>query len=897
MKTRFFALCVLLIVTLGISAFAVSEDPFAALLKKLEEFTKKYPQEKVHLHLDKPYYAIGDDIWFKAYVTDSRTSALTNSSKLLYVELIDERDSLRQQLKLPLTSGIGWGDFKLPDSLSEGNYRIRAYTRLMRNAGPAFFFDKTIKIGNSWANKVFAKTDYLFSQEGTNEKVNSTIRFADKQGKPYPDADVSYSVVLSARTIAKGKATTNANGEISIPIVNTQPNIYKTGTITATITLPDKQKVTKLIPLTTTSTAVDVQFFPESGSLVQNLPTRIAIKAVNAAGKGEDIKGVVIDSDGTEITNFETSYLGMGSFFISPVADKTYKAKITFKNGSEKLFDLPKAQPSGYALVVNNADNSKVTIKVLLSDDLIGKGELQLLAQQNGAVYFSVKIPTGKNVALASLPKAELASGITTLTLFNPQNIPVAERLIFIDNKLDKINLDVEDLKESYQKRGKMSLGLNGTNNGKPAIGSFSVAVTNASAVTPDLLNETNIFTSLLLKSDLKGYIEKPNYYFMGDDPATRLALDHLLLTQGWRRIDWKAVNSSQLPTAIFQPETDLQISGTVTTNSGKPVPNGKVSLFSSTNGIFAIDTLTDAKGRFNFNNLEFPDSAKFVIQARNEKGKRDVLIKLDIVPGQMVTANANTGDIEVNVNEQLKSYLQSSDEYFDEQTKRGILSKTIQLKKVEIVGQKPKVEHSTNLNGAGRADVVITAKDLENTISLSQYLAGRVAGVTVVNGKAIMRRAGMSSQMTIVLDGMVMQSDMSLDEINVFDVETVEVLKSGGYTAIYGMNGGGGVLIITTKRGGSSSFSTYAPGIITYSPKGYAIARQFYSPKYDTNPDPKPDLRKTVYWNPSLVSDEKGKFKVEYFNTDEPGLYRVVVEGIDLMGNLARKTFTYQVN
>ena len=149
---------------------------------------------------------------------------------------------------------------------------------------------------------------------------------------------------------------------------------------------------------------------------------------------------------------------------------------------------------------------------------------------------------------------------------------------------------------------------------------------------------------------------------------------------------------------------------------------------------------------------------------------------------------------------------------------------------------------------------------------------------------------------MSIVLDGMRMQ-DLSLDEINVFDIETIEVLKSIGNTAIYGSGGGGGVLVITTKRGaGTSTVSNYAPGIITYNPKGYFIARKFYSPRYDTKPDPKPDLRTTVYWNPSIVSNPEGKFKLDYFNTDEPGLYRVVLEGIDLMGNLARKTFTYQV-
>jgi len=887
-------ICLALLSALSFSAFVNADDPFAALLKKLEEFTKKYPQEKVHLHLDKPYYAIGDNIWFKAYITDSKTSALTTHSKVLYVELIDEKDSLRKQLKLSMVSGITWGDMKLPDTLNEGNYRIRAYTQLMRNAGPDFFFDKTIKIGNSWANKVFVKANYQLLQEGNTEKVNSTIRFTEKSGKPYANTEVTYVAELSARTITKGKAITNANGEITIPIINTQPTLYKSGKITVTLTLADKQKITKIIPLKTTSTAIDVYFFPESGNLAQGLPSKVAFKAVNAEGKGEDVKGVIVDSDGGEITNFESSHLGMGSFYLNPIANKTYQAKIKFKNGSEKLFTLPKIESSGYVLAANNLDTAKVGIKVLITDDLVGKGDLRLLAHQNGNVYFSVKIPTANNFAMANLPKSELPSGIITLTLFNAESIPVSERLIFVENKLDKIKVTATNLNESYTKRGLMNIELNGSNQDKPIRGSFSVSVTNATAVEPDLENETNIFTSLLLKSELKGYIEKPNYYFMNSDAKTRADLDHLLLTQGWRKINWKAISSSPLSAANFQPETGLQISGTITTNSGKPVANGKVSLFSSTGGLFAIDTISDANGRFNFNQLEFPDSARFIVQARNEKGKRDVQIKLDIVPGQLITPNPNTGDVEVNVNEQLKRYLQNSDDYFNELTKQGMLTRTIQLKKVEIVGEKKTNQNSANLNGAGRADAVITAKDLENVNLLSMYLSGRIAGVTVRDGNAYLRQSG--NPMTIVLDGMNMQ-DFSLDDINVFDIETVEVLKNIGNTAIYGSMGGSGVLVITTKRGaGTAASSVYAPGIITYNPKGYPLIRQFYSPRYDSKPDAKPDFRTTVYWNPSIVSDEKGNFKLDYFNTDEAGVYRIVVEGIDLMGNLARKTFTYQV-
>ncbi|MES2417928.1 MAG: TonB-dependent receptor plug domain-containing protein [Bacteroidota bacterium] len=896
MKRSIIILGVGLLSVFGLTAFIVKDDPFTELLKKLEEFTRKYPQEKVHLHLDKPYYAIGDDIWFKAYVIDSRTSEPTNISKVLYVELINEQDSLKTQLKLPMQSGITWGDFKLPDSLSEGNYRIRAYTQWMRNAGPQFFFDKTIKIGNSWANKVFTSTAYEFSMEKEVEKVIGIVQFTNKEGQPYVNNEVNYEVQLNSQRLSRGRAFTDKNGQLRIPILNTQPNIYKSGEIIAILTLPDKQKVTKTIPLRATSAKVDVQFFPESGHLIQGLPCKIGIKAINANGRGEDVSGAILDDEGTEIMDFQTTYLGMGNLYLNPMPNKTYRAKIKFKDGSEKLFGLPKIENSGYVLSINNIDTGKVGIKVLTSDDLINKGELKLLAQKDGIVYFTAKIPVSKQLITASIPKAGLPSGIITLTLFNTENIPVAERILFVNNEADKIAIEVQNLKKNYLKRGNVSLDLLATNGGKSVQGSFSVAITNSLAVSPDPENESNILTSLLLTSDLKGYVEKPNHYFLSDDAKTATDLDNLLLTQGWRKIDWIAVNNAQPLVISYQPEKELQISGTLTTNSGKPLPGGKVSLFSNSAGFFAADTLTDANGRFNFNDMQFSDSTKFVVQGRTAKNKKDVQLKLDIIRPQLITANKNTGDITVNVNQELKNYLQKSNDYFDELTRKGLLSRTIMLKGVEIIGKKNPAPNSSNLNGAGNADAVITAKDLEHAFSISQYLQSRIPGINIRNGRAFSMRAN-GGAMQIILDGIKMESDFTLDEIIVQDIESVEVLKSIGNTAIYGSAGSSGILVFTTKRGGSGSYNTYAPGIITYSPKGYPILRQFYSPKYDSKPDPKPDLRTTVYWNPHLVSNKEGKANINLFNTDQSGTYRVVIEGIDAMGNLARKTFTYQVN
>ncbi len=900
MKRILTTIAVAILTLCTLSAFIVTDDPFEDILKKLEDFTKKFPQEKVHLHLDKPYYAAGDDIWFKAYVIDAKTSIPSTTSDILYVELINDQDSLTKQLKLPMKSGITWGDFKLSDTVKEGNYRIRAYTQYMRNAGTSFFFDKTIKIGNSWGNTIFTNTKSVFNNDGKTDKLTSNVQFSTKDGKPYTNREVSYRVTIDDQNVSKGKGTTDQNGEITIIANNSKLSNFNSGEIVAKITIADEIEVIKRIPIKVNSGAVDIQFFPEGGGITEGLPCKIAFKAVGSSGIGEQISGKIIDNEGTELLQFSSTHLGMGTLFLNPLPNKSYTAIITLANGTEKSVALPKAEKSGYQLSINNLDTSTINVKIMLTADLLNKGDLKLVAHHNGLVYFANKIATTKQIIALTLPKNEFDSGIVQFTLFNANNTPVSERIVFVNNLNDKIAVELMGLKSLYNKRAIVELSINSTNKSKPIQGSFSVAITNTAAVAPDLDNESNILTTLLLTSDLKGYVEKPNHYFLNSDIKTRTALDNLMLTQGWRKINWKQITDNEKPLIVFQPEKTMKISGKIT-KGGKPVPGGKVTLFSTSRGYFAIDTLSDANGNFNFDQISYTDSVKFVVQARTNKDNKNVTIDLDIIPGQVITANKNTGDIEVNVNETLLSYLKQSDRYFDEQMRQGFLNKTILLKEVKIIEKKNLTPNSQNLNGAGRADQIFTAKDLENAFSLSQYLQGRVAGVNIISGQAISTRSiGFNgpNAMTINLDGMNMGGDFALDDINVNDIESVEVLRTIGNTAIYGSNGTNGVILITTKRGAGTenNYVRYSPGIITFAPKGYEQNREFYSPKYDNLSDQKPDLRTTVYWNPHLVSNTKGSANFTFFNTDEPGTYRIVIEGIDADGNLARNVKTYEV-
>ncbi|QNN45164.1 TonB-dependent receptor plug domain-containing protein [Pedobacter roseus] len=816
-------------------------------------------------------------------------------SKILYVELINEKDSLKKMVKLPIMGGITWGDFKLTDSLGEGNYRIRAYTNYMRNFGTELFFDKTIKIGNSWANKVFTKTTYNFTKENNADKVTATVHFEDKNGVAYSENEVSYDVQLDYRSVTKGRVKTSLSGDAVISFTNNQSFQNKSGKIVATITLDNKQKIIKSIPITSTSNDVDVQFMPEGGSLIEELPQKVAIKAVNSNGRGEDVEGVIVDEAGNEVTNFATSYLGMGNFVFNNQAGKSYSAKIKFKDGSQKTVKLPASLKSGYTIAVNSLDTGKVVLKIMSSADLVNGEELKVVAQHGGNVYYVSKAKMDKQVLLANIPKKNLPTGIVQFTLFSGTNQPIAERLIFVNKKSDMIDLSLNSAQVSTTKRGKASFAFDAVNNGQPVLGSFSVAVTNASKVAPDEDNESNILTSLLLTSDLIGYVEKPNHYFLKDDVQTQKELDNLMLTQGWRRFIWKNIINNVGPNITYQPEQSITISGTVT-KGNKPVPGGKVMLMATKGTMYILDTVTNAEGKFVFDNLSFGDSTKFVVQARTKTERKFVDINLDVVPGQIVTKNKNGADIDINVNNSLMKYIKESDNYFNEMTRLGLLERTIKLEEVTITEKKNPAKNSSNLNGAGRADFIMTADQLSTCVTLSQCLQGRLPGV-IFRGNVPYLMRSQNIPIQIIVDGMQMEADF-LDNVVPSDVETIELLKSIGNTAIYGSQGGGGVIIITTKRGdGGRSTNRYAPGIVTLNPKGFSISREFYSPKYDSaSSSSRADLRTTIYWDPQVVADKDGKAKFEFYNADEPGNYRVVIEGIDAAGHLGRKVYTYDV-
>jgi len=147
-RFRWVILCLSAFVAVAVSAgFGPPEDSFlqqvAAQLRKFYE--ARYP-EKSYLHLDKPVYALGETMWFKAYVVDATRHLPDTLSRVLYVDLLSPQNRLVSQRVLNVRQGVAHGDFILEDTLAQGVYTVRAYTSWMRNTSSEYFFSRRIPV-------------------------------------------------------------------------------------------------------------------------------------------------------------------------------------------------------------------------------------------------------------------------------------------------------------------------------------------------------------------------------------------------------------------------------------------------------------------------------------------------------------------------------------------------------------------------------------------------------------------------------------------------------------------------------------------------------------------------------------------------------------------------------
>ena len=791
---------------------------FQQYMNQAQTFANNFPREKAYLHFDNTSYYVGDTIWFKAYVTLAEQQIFSQISRPLYVELVDQTGHIADKQIIKLTQGEGNGQFVLPRSMLSGYYEVRAYTRWMLAFNEPQYFSRTFPI----------------YQLANSDKLERSI--------------TTY--------------------ELSSSMEN-RPS-------------ETKEKLS-------------VRFFPEGGQLVEGVTSQVAFKAESKDEGNIELSGTIYTKEGAEISSFETLHDGMGHFKYTPSAQPAV-AKVDFQ-GKKYELTLPQALPNGYVLsTVNNAGALLVKVSCNAATP---QDTLAVFISHQGRPYvhqlISCRADTPQEFIL---PTRKLPAGVLQVSLINRAGNTLCERFVF-SNPRAPLQLSAEGLKEVYTPYAPIRCELQVKNaKGEPISGDVSVSIRDA--VRSDYLEyDNNIFTDLLLTSDLKGYIHQPGYYFASPSPRKQTELDILLIVHGWRKYDMSQAISTAPFTPLQLPEAQLvlngQVKSTILKNKLKDIA---LSVIVKKDDQFITGgTVTDENGRFTIPVEDFEGTTEAVIQTRKVGKERNkdasILIDRNFSP-----APRAYGYKELHPEWKDLTHWQQKAENFDSLYMDSIrkVEGLYVLDEVEIKSKRRQGNNmATKINEKSidayydvrrsvdllrdNGKIVTTIPELMEKLSpqfdwdrSNDKLTYRQKPICYIMDNHILSETETQMMLTEV-DGLasiiISKGTGGIDDEIIQNTKMSEVTDSTGvdiskldkYSVFY--------LIPLPRRDVLNKSQTAVLGTRQTVIQGYTHALEYYSPAYPTKElyMDKVDKRRTLYWNPSVRTDENGKAVIECYN------------------------------
>ncbi|WP_434036055.1 hypothetical protein [Formosa sp. 4Alg 33] len=730
-------------------------------------------------------------------------------------------------------------------------------------------------------NQLYNKSNMLYVELiAPNKQIIARQHTRLENGLGFGDFKLTDSTGIKTAGTYQLRAYTNWNRNFDDAFVFTK-DIKILNVFTDSETNDTVKKHTKEAKSTTADEeAFKVQFFPEGGSLVEDVINIVALKAVDSKGFPIEVKGEIYTADDTLVTFFETIHDGMGTFQLNPKNGVQYYAKTSAVQGGEAIkFTLPKARETGFVLSSKpvKGDATRVltvkTNKKTLSSQ--PDQNINILCKIKDITYFEIDQPITSTTVKFEIPQDKLPGGINHITLYDANQKPQSERLIFID-KSDKLNVTLATDKQTYKPDEKVTVTVSSkTKDGSPELASYSLSSIDMNGVEDTGL-ASNISSYFLMESDIRGPIYNPGFYFNTDNPWRIEKLDVLLLTQGWRDFIWKDNPNLADKTLPFTAESGINISGQLTQvlrNKGKAGNNITLTLFNK-GKIKMLNTETDSLGHFKFENIMFYGTSEMILSSKDDNGKSRGMLSLDedthatlavnFTPQPTQEAHFEDIVLKSTVLEKYKSV--------------GIMEENV-LDEVEIIA--PKKEEALSMYGPADRTFVF-GDEVETFLSIYDLIQTTIPSVVIEEPSIrFIRNAGPA---VIIVDGIIWQPD-ELSFLQPADVVKIETLN-GASATILGSNGGNGAILIYLKKGATTNEKIVLQ-TIKQQVEGFYEPRVFYTPdpKDITFENQKEDVRNTLYWNPFMHPDKTGIVKADYYNSAVETTVKVTIEGVTASG------------
>lgn len=641
----------------------------------------------------------------------------------------------------------------------------------------------------------------------------------------------------------------------------------------------------------------DIGFYPEGGYLINGLKNKVAVKVKDADVNFHPILGVIEDSEGNKITDFQTFEFGLGYFYLTPEPGKNYQAIISSKD-EDIIYPIPQSLSQGYVMHTSISEE-ELTIE-LKSNMEEGLKNTLVIGHQRGVPVFDYIETQNKNTVLLQIPKTDLAEGILDLVVFDKSKRPMAERMVYV-KKENGIIVSVKKINgERTTIRDRVNLKIDVKDlSGKPVSSSLSLSVTDAKLIKPNK-NAENIKTYLLLNSDLRGNIKSPNYFFTpGDEIKKNAQLDLVMMTHGWRRFDWLEFLEVR-SIHRFEPEDGIYISGhTINSKSPFQYKTSETKLTLRQEGFYQEAVNTDKYGRFSYGPFVFTDTIDAIFQAgeglsSDNPNFNNTNIVLDSPiekPGFISNWTINPFKQEIIKDEVYREKSRNNifrNFKYDED--RELLDEVLLSGKVvtkEEAEHRRRERRTRSFNPSHR--IVVDDMGTHGGGDFLELL-------TMVPGLRVERKdndpkSPTPNQYAILLRGL--EPSFYLDNVKVdmniarsvhqSSIDFIDILNTGPASAAYAFEHGG-VIAIYTKQGSRGGGKVEKkPGSITFQYPGFYSSRSFYAPDYskvDRNNSQR-DERTTLYWNPELTVRPYSRTEATFYTHDIRGNIQIDIQGI----------------
>ena len=655
--------------------------------------------------------------------------------------------------------------------------------------------------------------------------------------------------------------------------------------------------------------SIRVDFFPEGGNLISGLENNMAFKAVDANGLPADVELIVSGTKGEIMAKTQSFHDGMGRFTFTPREGEEYYAEIV--GASRKKYVLP--QPTQRGVTMRMQPGPRHTQFVIEhTGENPDFASAYMIGQMQNTPVFRQQFSGNKKSNSGQIQTASLPSGIMQVTVFNADDMPLAERLIFVNNReyLLTGSLILDSLNAAPRQANKFLIDLPDT-----VSGSFSVSVTDAD-LEGAFARDGNIHSYFLLTSDIKGYVHRPAWYFSAPIDSAAPALDLLMMTHGWRRFLWQDLVDNKLKPPAILDEGFIKLAGRATLKgTDRPLANSELLLMiapadnASNVRRYSEILFTDEQGYFSLDSLVFYENSGLIFSPVAEKS-RPVMVelvsphlrrKLPLEMSLPFPAVPHSGHLNAGMNAEFADYLREGGNTLEDVT--------ITAQKKTPMERLDDYYTTGMFSGGATTRALDLTKEAPMDVNIFEYLRNRVPGISVVQdqGFHIFYRKPITMQViqpigseTVVPNafGNTTPNEMQLyvDEFPVQgDYLATIMVKDIAYVKVFstfpGAPGGGGdgVLAVYLKKDRDSQVNRHGNAdLVEYN--GYSIIRQFFSPDYSTHlPEQDlPDRRLTLLWEPGFyVNGVNVQLPVRFYNNDRTKRFKITVEGVTNDGRM----------